>query len=429
MALIRPFKGIRYNPKEVEDLSRVITQPYDKITPELQDEYYQRHPHNYVRLILGRAEDRYQESAENFQRWFSENILIKDAEPALYPYTQTYSIEEHPDPITRTGFITALKLHPYEDKVVLPHERTLKGPKQDRFKLFAKTKKNYEQVFMLYGDEERKVEELFSRFMNEDPLIEACDDYGCTHRVWKVCDADAIAGVREVLAPLPVLIADGHHRYETALALKEQMETENPRAPENAAFNHRMITLVNLFDPGLLVLPTHRYVIKLKNDFATIMPELERYFDVSQVEKSQLTARVKENRDKHAFGMYHKDGSWLLVLKDTDIMDEVMPDAASELRELDVSVLHNLVIEKLLGIEKDEIEEFVRYERYVDKLFENVDSGSFQMGFIMNPTKVEQVEAVSQAGEKMPQKSTDFYPKLVSGLVAFDVAPDEVLPE
>jgi uncharacterized protein (DUF1015 family) len=429
VATIRPFPGIRYNSEKIANLSALITQPYDKITPDLQAEYYNRDPYNYVRLIFGRAEDRYQESYDFFKKWMEEGTLIKDTEPALYPYTQTYITEAHPDPVTRTGFICALKLHPYEDKVVLPHERTLKGPKQDRFKLFTKTQKNYEQVFMLYGDSDRRIEKLFEPFMSEPPLLEATDDYGCIHQVWRVADPEVIGKARQVLAPLPVLIADGHHRYETALALKEHLAKDHPDAPEAAAFNHRMITLVNLFDPGLLVLPTHRYVIKLKKDFAVIKAELERYFDISEVDKAELQASLKENRDKHTFGLYRRDGSWLLVLKDKAVMDEVMPDAAAELKALDVSVLHNLVIERLLDISREEIESYIRYERYVDKAYSRVDAGEFEMVFLMNPTKVDQVEAVSAAGEKMPQKSTDFYPKLVSGLVAFDVAPDEVLPD
>lgn len=428
MATIRPFRGLRYNPEKIANLSEVITQPYDKITPRLQTTYYERHPANYVRLIFGHAEDRYEESLQTYDRWVQEGLLLKDPEPALYPYTQTYRIGGNPDPVTRTGFVCAIKLHPYEDKVVLPHERTLKGPKQDRFKLFAKTLKNYEQVFMLYGDPDRRVEKLFEAAIAQNPLIQAGDDYGCIHRVWRVANPEVIGKAREVLEPLPVLIADGHHRYETALALQEHLRPRHPDAPDAAAFNHRMVTLVNLFDPGLLVLPTHRYVIKLKQDFESAKAGLERYFDITPESRDELAARVKENADKHAFGLYRKDGSFLLVLKDSAVMNQVMPDAAPELRALDVSVLHNLVIEKLLGIGKEEIESYIAYERYAEKAYENVDSGKYEMVFLMNPTRVEQVEAVSKVGEKMPQKSTDFYPKLVSGLVAFDVAPGQVLP-
>jgi len=426
MATIRPFNGLRFNPGKVDDLSKVITQPYDKIDAQMQSKYYERHPYNYVRLILGRAEDRYNESLENFNKWFQDKVIIKDDKPAFYPYTQTYTWDGKT--ITRTGFISALKLHPYEDKVVLPHERTLSRAREDRFKLFSKTQKNYEQVFMLYGDKDRTIEKLFAPFMAGRPLIEANDDLGCTHRVWKVCDNDVIAKAKEVLKPLSVMIADGHHRYETALALQEALSSQHPNAPENAAFNHRMVTLVNLFDPGLLVLPTHRYVIKLKGDFAATKKELEKYFDATEVSADALAAKVKENASKHAFGLYRKDGAWLLILKDQSIMDELMPNAPSELKALDVSVLHNLIIEKLLGIAKEEIEDYIKYERYADKAFADVDAGKFEMVFLMNPTRVQQVEAVSKVGEKMPQKSTDFYPKLVSGLVAFDVTPDELLP-
>lgn len=429
MAIIRPFKGLRYNQEKVSNLSEVITQPYDKITPQLQASYYDRSQYNYVRLIFGRDSDRYQESYDSFTRWKDEGVIVRNSEPALYPYTQTYITDSHPDPVTRTGFICALELHPYEDKVVLPHERTLKSAREDRFKLFTKTLMNYEQVFMLYGDPERRIEKLFEGFMTERPLIEASDDYGCIHRVWRVCDNEVIAEARAVIEPLAVMIADGHHRYETALALRDWLRPKYPDAPDAAAFNHRMVTLVNLFDPGLLVLPTHRLVIKLKTDFTSAKEELGKYFDINPASKRELLEKVEASKDRHAFGLYRKDGAWLLVLKDASAMDSVMPGAASELKALDVSVLHNLVVERILDISKEEIESYIRYERYADKAFEAVDSGEFEMAFLMNPTRVDQVEAVSKAGEKMPQKSTDFYPKLVSGLVAFDVDPKEVLPE
>ncbi|MBD3285118.1 DUF1015 family protein, partial [candidate division WOR-3 bacterium] len=385
MATIRPFKGLRYNPEKIDNLSSVITQPYDKIDPDLQETYYERHPHNYVRLIFGREEDRYKESTDNFSKWAEEKIIVRDDEPALYPYTQTYIVADHPDPITRTGFITALKLHPYEDKVVLPHERTLSRAREDRFKLFSRTNKNYEQVFMLYGDKSRTIEGLFARFMDKEPIIETTDDYGCIHRVWKVTDPEVIAKAREVLNPLPVMIADGHHRYETALALQEHLRDAKTDIPDNEAFNHRMVTLVNLFDPGLLVLPTHRYVIKLKTDFSAAKAELSKHFDITEVPGENLLEKVKQNAGKHAFGLYRKDGSWLLLLKDSSVMNEVMPDAAPELRTLDVSVLHNLVIEKNLGISKKEIEDYIKYERYVDKAFESVNDGTYEMVFLMNP--------------------------------------------
>lgn len=427
MAEIRPFRGLRYNPEVIDDLSDVITQPYDKITTEMQVSYYGKHPQNYVRLIYGKEQDRYQESLDFFNKWMAEGVLVRDDKPAIYPYTQTYKTEENTDPVTRTGFIAALRLHPYEDKVVLPHERTLKSAKEDRFKLYAKTLKDYEQVFMLYGDPERRIERLLEAKLAEKPLMEATDEYGCIHRVWKMDDPAMIDKAQAVLAPLPVMIADGHHRYETSLALKDHLKEHNADAPAESAFNYRMVTLVNLFDPGLLVLPTHRFVIKSRASFDDFRNKLEDYFEAASISKSEILAKLKAENQKHAFVLYRKDEPLLLTLKDPRVMDELMPGSAPEVKALDVAVLHGLVIEKLLGISKEEIESYIKYERYTDKAIERVDAGEYEMVFLMNPTKVDQVESVSKAGEKMPQKSTDFYPKLVSGLVAFDVAPGEVL--
>jgi uncharacterized protein (DUF1015 family) len=427
VAEIRPFRGLRYNPLKIGDLSRVITQPYDKITSEMQTSYYEKHPQNYVRLIYGKEADRYQESLDFFTKWMAEGVLVKEDEPAIYPYTQTYKIEGNSNPVTRTGFIAALRLHPYEDKVVLPHERTLKSAREDRFKLYAKTLKDYEQVFMLYGDAERRIEKLLEVTLSGKPLIEATDEYSCIHRVWKVTDQAIIEKAQEVLAPLPVMIADGHHRYETSLALKDHLSERNPDAPGESAFNFRMVTLVNLFDPGLLVLPTHRFVTKLKGSFDELRKKLGDYFEARSIPKFQIQAELKAASKKNAFVLYRKDEALLLVLKNPRVMDEMMPGSAPEVKALDVAVLHGLVIEKLLGVSKEEIESYIKYERYTDKAVESVDSGDYEMVFLMNPTRVDQVESVSKAGEKMPQKSTDFYPKLVSGLVAFDVAPGEVL--
>ncbi len=427
MAEIRPFRGLRYNPQKINDLSEVITQPYDKITTEMQASYYARHPQNYVRLIYGKEGDRYQESLGFFEKWLTEGILLKDDDPAVYPYTQTFKIEGNPDTVTRTGFIAALRLHPYEDKVVLPHERTLKSAKEDRFKLYAKTLKDYEQVFMLYGDPQRRIEKLLGATLDAKPLMEATDEYGCVHRVWKVSDPAIIARAQDVLTPLPVMIADGHHRYETSLALKEYLAERHPDAPGESAFNYRMVTFVNLFDPGLLVLPTHRFVLKLKGPFDDFRKKLEDYFEVKNISKTEIQMKLKAEYQRQAFVLYRKDEPLLLTLKNPRIMDELMPGSAPEIKALDVSVLHGLIIEKLLGISKDEIESYIKYERYAEKALASVDAGEYEMVFFMNPTRVDQVEAVSKAGEKMPQKSTDFYPKLVSGLVAFDVAPGEVL--
>ncbi len=427
MAEIRPFRGLRYNPQKIGNLSEVITQPYDKITAEMQASYYGKHPQNYVRLIYGKEPDRYQESLDFFEKWMAEGFLVRDDKPAIYPYTQTYKIEGNPAPVTRTGFIAALRLHPYEDKVVLPHERTLKSAKEDRFKLYAKTLKDYEQVFMLYGDPERRIEKLLEATLAEKPLMEATDEYGCIHRVWKMDDPAMIDKAQAVLAPLPVMIADGHHRYETSLALKEYLIERHPDAVTESAFNYRMVTLVNLFDPGLLVLPTHRFVIKLKGSFDDFRKKLEGYFEVASIPKADIQTRLKAENKKQAFVLYSKVDALLLTFKNPQVMDELLPGSPPEVKALDVAVLHGLVIEKLLGISKEEIESYIKYERYTDKAIERVDAGEYEMVFLMNPTKVDQVESVSKAGEKMPQKSTDFYPKLVSGLVAFDVAPGEVL--
>jgi uncharacterized protein (DUF1015 family) len=426
MANIFPFKGLRYNKGKVEDLDRVITQPYDKITPAMQSDYYDRDPHNYVRLILGLEEDRYASACKTYKQWVDEGILERSDAPALYPYHQEF--EAGGRTYVRKGYIAACEIAEFDEGVVLPHERTLSKPKADRLNLMRTCMVNFEQIFLLYPDEEGEVDRLLSPFTGGEPDIRSTDDYGVTHKVWTVTDPGVIAKVQALMVDKILVIADGHHRYETSLNLRNEMRTKRTDFNGTEAFNYRMMTLVNLFDEGLVVLPTHRLIFDLE-DFKTeeFLDKAKEHFHVIKVPKDQLAHELAQKADGHAFGMYDGENTYLLSLRKEESVAKFTPDRSEEYRKLDVTILHSMIIESMLGISKEKIEDHVKYEREIAKAFEKVDSGEFQLVFLMNPTRPDQVKAVAELGERMPQKSTDFYPKLVSGLVLFDIAEGETI--
>ncbi|HIE05214.1 MAG TPA: DUF1015 domain-containing protein [bacterium (Candidatus Stahlbacteria)] len=415
MPEIRPFLAVRFDPAKVGDLSKVVTQPYDKIDPKLQEEYYARSPYNFVRLILGKIEatdddqnNRYTRARETYKQWLEQGVLIRDEKPAIYPYHQEFSIGK--ETYLRRGFITILKVEEFGGKI-LPHERTLSKPKEDRFKLFMTTRKNFETVFMLYTDPEKKVLSALDP-KGSAPLFDVKDDYGYSHRLWKVTDPDTISTVQEVFKGSTLLIADGHHRYETSLTLSKEIGGDGPH-------NYRMVTFVNLEDSGLVILPTHRLICNLERfDTGLILRELEKYFEVTEIERTEIAGHPGA---KHQFIMITKDKACRLKLKDPQVLDSIIPDRAIGYRRLDVTILHTLIIERILKIPPEKIEDHVRYAREIEKAEAAVDSGEFQIAFLLAPTSANEVKDVALAGERMPQKSTDFYPKMISGLLIYDL--------
>lgn len=415
MPEIRPFRAIRYNQEKIPDLTQVVTQPYDKINPDLQDRYYRRSPYSYVRLILGKIEpsdddrnNRYTRAKKTFEDWCKGRVLIQDPEPGLYPYHQEFQIGDKT--YLRRGFIGILRLEEFGGKI-LPHERTLSKPKEDRLKLLQTTMKNFETVFMLYTDPEHKVSSLLDP-EDSPPLIEAKDDFNFSHRLWKVTDPEIIRAVQAVFADSTLFVADGHHRYETSLNLMKEIGGEGPHS-------FRQITFVDIEDPGLIILPTHRLIFNIEFDLERIKANLSQFFMVQEIDRSGIEARLK---GRHRFILLTRDSTLLLELKDEKVMDRILPDRSEVYRRLDVTILHSLVIEKTLGVNPERIEDHVRYAREIEKVLSSIDSEEFQIGLLLNPTTAEEVKAVASVNERMPQKSTDFFPKMISGLTIYDLA-------
>ena len=440
MAKIAPFRGVRYNPHRFERLDATVSLPYGQTSDALRNKYYQLSPHNVVRLIKGKAfphdtekDNSYTRARDFYRRWLEEGILIRDGKPALYAYNQEFVLPRG-EVATRRAFIAALQLTHYKEGVILPHERILYDPRSDLLNLLRVAEVNFDSIFVLYSDPQNEIEALLIPHWRREPDIDLVAEYGVRHTAWIIDDEGTIAAIQGLMEPKRnLIIADGHHRYEMALIHRDEMrEKMTDWAPE-MAFNHLMVALVSMDDPGLTILPTHRLMHSLPNwKRAEFLAKAEEFFQVSPVEgKDELLSKMAQMAAKeHLFGLFDGQGYYLLRLKDDGVMDRfVEPSRAQEWKTLDVSILHELVIERLLGLSKESVkrEENIDYIRDAEEGIEAVKSGQAQFVFFLNPTKISQVKACSRLGEKMPQKSTDFYPKMISGLVMMPVGKEERL--
>jgi len=438
MATIRPFRGVRYNPEKIPDLSTVISQPYDRVRHGLQDKYYAQSPYTIVRIIKGKEEpgddetnNVYTRARDYYRSWLREGVLMREQSPALYVLHQTVTLSDGSTK-TRKGLIAALELSRFDEGIVLPHERTHSGPKVDRLNLMRATEVNFGHIFMLYPG--GRINELLDAVIEGRPGFELRElfEHEVVQRFWPVTDPQVIAAVVEEMAPRRnLIIADGHHRYETALNYRDEMRAKYPDAPPNAGFNYRMVTLVSMEDPGLVILPTHRLIHSY--DRMSGQEALERaqeYFEVAPaVDRAALERSLAEATPTHPrFGFYDGDYA-VLTLRDPAVLEELLPDRSPDWRLLDVSVLHELFVERVLGIDKAAVErkENIEYLRDPQMGYDAVDRGEANFLLVMNPTRMEQVRACTEAGEKMPQKSTDFFPKVISGLVMMPIGVEERL--
>jgi uncharacterized protein (DUF1015 family) len=433
MAQIRPFRALHYNPEKIADLSRVITQPYDKISPEMQAAYYVRSPYNLARIIRGREnpsdtpqENVYTRAWQDFQDWTRNQVLIAETEPALYPYYQEYEIPGRPGvKRERRGFIGLCRLEDYASRVVHRHEETLSGPKADRMELLKKTRAHFGQVFFLYSDPEGVVEKLLAQDARAKPWEAVRDEYGTRHSVWRAADKAIIGEVVRLMQDRKLVIADGHHRYETALAYRSACRRES--AGENPC-DYVMATFIRMETDGLTILPTHRVVHSLPAfDWSQFEAEAKKVFEWEGLERSKAISGLRESleqsgRMRPTFVAYAGKGRLaVLRLKHDFDLDSALPDLSEAQRSLDVIILHRLLLERALGIDARAVreEKNIRYVRELSEALGEVDSGKAQVCFLMNPTPIQSVRDVAFSGGVMPQKSTDFYPKLLSGLTIY----------
>jgi uncharacterized protein (DUF1015 family) len=428
MATISPFRAWRYAADQVA-VSHVVTQPYDKISPEMQEKYYKASPYNLVRIILGKQasgdgeqENIYTRAAASFRDWRQSGVLRQDPEPALYRYSQTFAIPGTSTQAERRGFIAAGQLEEYSNGIVFRHEQTLSKPKADRLNLLRATRAHFGQIFMLYSGG-GKVDALLESSQTAD--IEVTDEYGVLHRVWMVSDPATIARVQEEMKQSKLIIADGHHRYETALAYRNERRAAAGEA-QPGAYDSVMMTLVDMDRPGLVVLPTHRLVFGLPSfSPARFQADVRKFFNVEEVDPALDDARAagilrQAGLSGTALLAICSERAFLLHTPKA-IAGPLLSNLSLRQQSLDVAQLHKCLLEGVLHISEESVrnQQHVSYCREASDALAQVRHGKVQMAFLMNPVRIEQVRDIAFAGEVLPQKSTDFYPKLLSGLTIY----------
>lgn len=431
MAEIFPFKALRYDPHQVK-LGDVVTQPYDKITPEMQSRYYDLSPHNLVRIILGKGGDTdtpefnvYTRAAEYLHDWRAGGILKQDLEPSFYLYSQTFTLPGTRDLSERRGLIVRGRLHEYSENVVFRHEQTLAKPRQDRLNLLRATKAHFGQIFMLYSDPEATVESLLAKKTEDEPEISVLDEYEVLHRVWRIGDPALVSAIRQAMKDRRFLIADGHHRYETALAYRDERRAAVGAIVQDSSYEFVMMTLVRMESRGLVILPTHRIVHGLPSfDRDQMLEGAKRFFDIDRIDlrtesRSATTLLEEAGENGTAFVAVTRQGPYLMRAKKR-AMTEALGSFSAHQRELDVIQLHKIMLERVLGISEEAIrnQEHIKYERDAFEAISWVRQGA-NVAFLMNPARIDQVQQIAFSGEVLPQKSTDFYPKLLSGLTIY----------
>lgn len=457
MAMIVPFRGIYYNPPKIGALRQVVAPPYDVISPEAQGFFYRQHPHNIIRLILNKEtpadnphDNRYTRSAAHYRDWLKEGILVRSPLPHFYFLREEFdSAVRHPAgyesssrKMMRQGFIGLVHLEEFAAGVVLPHEKTQTKPKADRLALMEACRANFSQIFCLYTDPEGAMSSIYEKVFSSPrgPALDITDDDAIRRTLWMVDDQKIHAQVTETMRPKKVFIADGHHRYETALAYRDRQCNRFPQNTGRETYHFTMMYLTAMEDEGLLILPTHRVVSNLEGfEASSLMRQLSATFLIESFPFNSGNERivwdhfsrglVSRSGKGHALGMLLAGTNQysLLSLRSEEALDEAAPRLSPTLKALDVNLLHILIFQKLLKIGPDELAagKNVLYFKEPQEAIELVRSGKGQMAFFLNPTKVYQVRDVSLAGETMPSKSTFFYPKLLSGLVLNPLEPDE----
>jgi uncharacterized protein (DUF1015 family) len=412
MAKVYPFRSWRYALDKVP-IEQVVTQPYDKISKEMQERYYAAHPQNIVRIVLGKttpedspANNVYTRAAESLKHWRAAGVLQQLPSPAFFVYFQTFTVPDTGEVRVRKGFVGLGRLEGYEKKIVFPHERTLSGPKKDRLELLRHTRTHFEQIFMLYEDPAQLIDRRLEEISRGQSEIDITDEYGVRHTLWTVTDPASVEFMEREMADKKLIIADGHHRYETALAYREEMGARygSDRLP---------MTFFNMNSAGLTILATHR-VLSNVPDFSSrlLLEKASTFFDISR--NTPVTAGVTiEVFDGHE--------SHFLNLRNFVNLAELMPDLSEKQRGLDVVVLHRLILEKCLGITEDAVkkESYITYVREREAAINAVREGKAQTAFLLNPTRLDQMRDIAYEGNVMPQKSTDFYPKALSGLTMY----------
>lgn len=422
---IRPFKAILYTPK-AGNPENLITQPYDKIDAETQREYYEKSPYNYCRLILPIEKDKYDAARQRIEQWLNEGVLAKDAEPAIFVSRQRFVLDGKR--FERTGLIAAMRLYDYSENVVFPHESTYKAPKADRLNMLRAVQKDLEPVNVIYSDEERRTIGFLQEVAQTEPIIQVTDSLQVQHTIWRVADPAKISLLQRWLSDKTVVITDGHHRYESALTYRDEMRAKGGWT-QDSAVNFHLCYMVPFQEEGLTVLPTHRLLKEFKLT-SRAMRDFHKFFDVEEVEPTaaSLDRFLKSHTSEHAFGMYDGSKAYGLTLKhDKKVYDFVNANVSKETKIFDVVILRDIVFKRILKTGKLNMDENILYARWTQEAVDKVNRKEASIAFLVNPISARTVAEIAQQHELLPEKSTDFYPKMVSGFMMMDISPGEKL--
>lgn len=435
MVKVFPFQGILYNKDKLKkNLTSLFAPPYDVVSPEEQDLLYNSNDFNFIRLILGKEfpddgayNNKYVRAAAFLDGWLRHKILVQDAKPALYVYEQRFSFGGHKS--ARIGFIGLLRLEDIGKGKVFPHEDTYLKVKQDRLQLMRSTACNLEPIFSIFDDEKQKVEKLLKKSTKKRPFIEVTVKSHITHRLWRVDQKSIIGKIVKEMKDKAVFIADGHHRYEAAIRYKNELKLRNTKFSEEESYNHMMVYFNSIEDKGLMVLPIHRVLHQLSYfDQERFKQELAQYFyftaykagkkSAQKVLKKLLCDMQKNGQTNRVFGLYLGNFRYyLLTLKDESVVEEMVAEEKPKAwKKLDVTILHYAIFDRILGIASQTAEKVV-YTHNAEEAVKMVDAKGFQVALLLNPAKISEIIAIASKLEKMPHKSTCFYPKLLSGLV------------
>ncbi len=416
MAEIIPFCGLRYNRKKVKNINKIFAPPYDIISAKQQGELYRQHPLNIIRLILGkqsrnddRRNNRYTRAGNLFKEWIKTGILVKDAVPSIYIYTQDYTFEGIAK--KRIGFLARMKFE--KGKGCLPHEYTLAKPKQDRVKLIRAVQANLSPIFSFYIDKKNEIEKILKPYTREKPLISFKDKEKITHRFWQVEDKKTIQKIRRLMKRKQAFIADGHHRYEVSRSFFQEMSGKKGGKGE---FNSVMMYFTGFNEQNLSVMPTHRLVKEIP-DIENKINSLGKYFKISEAMNLKEMLSLQAEKNGFSLGMCYKNKFYVLEMKDGCLLERLMRKLPAQWRKLDVAMLNKVVFEHIFKLNEKQKEEKVSYTR--DPLFaaERIKKKKISVAFFPNAAKAEQVKKIALSGNRMPQKSTYFYPKPATGLV------------
>jgi uncharacterized protein (DUF1015 family) len=422
---IKPFKAIRYTSK-AGDAADLITQPYDKIDAAMQKAYYEKSPYNYCRVILPMEPNKYEIANERISHWLKENVMAKESEPALYISRQEFTLngKHH----ARTGMIVALRLHPYHENIVFPHEATYKAPKADRLNMVRTVQKDLEPLFLMYQDPENATIKFFAEVAKTPPTIQVTDSLGIRHTLWKISDPQQVQLLQNILAPKNIVLCDGHHRYESSIAYRDEMRSKGDWTA-NSAFNFHMSYIVPVQEKDLIVLPTHRLLRDYKLT-PEILAGIKNFFEVTELAPNveAIETFLADHRSEHAFGLYDGKNAYGLQLKhNPDVYQFVNANVSKETKIFDVVILRDIVFKQVLKTGQLNIDETILYERWAKDAVDRVNRCEAGVAFLLNPIPAKTVAEIAVKHELLPEKSTDFYPKMVSGLLMMDIAADETL--